>query len=66
MELITPLVEKYPKNASFLYAYGLGMHKMGENQLALEAVRNSENNNPYYAHKVHRLKNDLEDLLEAQ
>lgn len=63
MELITPLAEKYPENASFLYTYGLGLYKQGKYQLSLEALAQSWSNNPYYDHKVFRLRNELEEIL---
>lgn len=63
MELITPLVEKYPKNASFLYTYGLGLYKQGDYQLSNEVLQRSWDNNPYYDHKVFRLQNEVEEIL---
>lgn len=64
MELITPIVEKYPDNASFLYTYGLGLVKQGHYQLAYEVLQRSWDNNPYYDHKVFRLINEIEDILD--
>jgi len=66
LELIAPVVEKYPDNASFLYTYGLGLYKKGDYQLAYHAIMESWNNNPYYDHKVFRLKNELEDILDRK
>jgi len=64
MELLTPIAEKYSENASYLYAYGLGLFKQGEYQKSLEVLWQSWDNNPYYDHKVYRLRNEIEDILE--
>lgn len=66
LELITPVVEKFPENASFLYTYGLGQYKKGNYELAYKAILESGNNNPYYDHKVFRLKRDIEDILDSR
>lgn len=64
MELIRPVAEKYSENAAYLYTYGLGLFKQGEYQKALEVLIRSWENNPYYDHKVFRLKNETEDILD--
>ena len=64
MELIRPVAEKYSENAAYLYTYGLGLFKQGEYQKALEVLIRSWENNPYYDHKVFRLKNEIEDILD--
>ena len=63
MELITPVAEKYPENASYLYTYGLGLFKQGEYQKASEVLSQSWYNDPYYDHKVFRLINELKIIL---
>ncbi len=63
MELIAPLAEKYPENASFLYTYGLGLFKQGEYQLSYEVLQQSWELNPYYDHKLFRLRNEIKDIL---
>ena len=66
LELITPIAEKHPEHASILYTYGLGLYKKGEYQLSLQALQQSWHNNPYYDHKVFRLKNEIEDILDRR
>ena len=65
MELITPIAEKYPGNASYLYTYGLGLYKLGEYEKSLEVLWRSWDNNPYYDHKAYRLRNEIEDILSS-
>lgn len=65
LKLITPVVSEHPMNAAYLYTYGLVLYKMGKYQLAYEELTNSWNNNPYYDHKVFRLMNEIEDILEG-
>jgi len=64
MELLIPVVEKYPENASFLYAYGLGLFKQGRYQDAYEMILQSWDLTPYYDHKQFRLKNEIEDIFD--
>jgi hypothetical protein len=66
LELITPLVEKYPENASFLYTYGLGLSKQGEYQLSYEVLQRSWDLNPYYNHKLFLLINETYDIMTSQ
>jgi tetratricopeptide (TPR) repeat protein len=66
MELITPIAEKYPGNASYLYSYGLGLYKLGEYEKSLKVLWQSWDNNPYYDHKAYRLRNEIEDILERK
>jgi tetratricopeptide (TPR) repeat protein len=63
LELIIPLVEEYPNNASYLYTYGLGLYKQGNYQEAMEAVQKSWNLRAYYDHKNYTLFRELEDIL---
>ncbi len=63
MELISPIAEKYPENASFLYTYGLGLYKQGKYQLAYDVIKRSWDLTPYYDHKQFRLEKELEDIL---
>ena len=64
MELIIPVVEKYPENASFLYAYGLGLFKQSKYEAAYEVILRSWDLTPYYDHKQFRLKNEIEDIFD--
>jgi TolB-like protein len=66
LELITPLVEKYPENASFLYTYGLGLFKQGEYQLSKEVLQRSWDLNPYYDHKHFLLNKEIYDILTSK
>ncbi len=66
LALLEPIVERHPENASFLYAYGLGLHKKGQHQLANEVLEQSWNNNPYYDHKTFLLNKEIENILAAQ
>ena len=66
MELITPLVKKYPSQSSYLYTYGLGLFKQEKYQLAREALTKSWDNNPYYDHKVFRLSHQVDDILASK
>jgi TolB-like protein/Tfp pilus assembly protein PilF len=63
MALLTPLVEKHPEDASFIYAYGLGLFKMERYQEAIEALERSWELRPYYDHKHFTLKKEVYDLL---
>jgi TolB-like protein len=63
MELISPLVQKHPEDASFAYTYALGLFKQGNYQLSYEAIKRSWDLTPYYDHKQFRLKNELDDIL---
>lgn len=64
MELISPLAEKYPDNASFLYTYGLGLFKQGEYEKSDEVLQRSWDLTPFYDHKLFRLQNEVDDLLD--
>lgn len=63
MELITPLAEKYPENAFYLYTYGLGLFKMGKYQEADKVLQKSWDLRPYYDHKHFTLGKKVDDLL---
>ena len=63
MALLAPLLEKHPENASFLYAYGVGLSKMERYQEAYQALERSWEMRPYYDHKHYTLKNEVYDLL---
>jgi TolB-like protein/Tfp pilus assembly protein PilF len=63
MALLAPLVEKYPENAFFLYAYGVGLYKMKRYQEAQKALEASWEMRPYYDHKHFTLKKEVFDLL---
>ena len=66
LELIIPLAEKYPENASFLYTYGLGLFKQGEYQLSYDVLQRSWDLNPYYDHKQFLLINEIYDILTSK
>ncbi len=63
MEIVSPLVQKHPENASFAYVHALGLFKQGNYQLSYEAIKRSWDLTPYYDHKQFRLKNELDDIL---
>ncbi len=63
MELITPLVENYPENASYLLTYGMGLFKKGEYKKADEVLRRSWELKPYYDPKHFSLSKKVDDLL---
>jgi TolB-like protein/Tfp pilus assembly protein PilF len=65
MEMLAPLVERYPENPSFLYAYGVGLFKMERYQEAQKALENSWEMRPYYDHKHFALKKKVYDLLSS-
>jgi len=64
MELITPIVEAHPENASFLYTYGLGLFKTKRYQEADEVLEKSWDLTPYYDHKQFTLGKKVGDLLD--
>ncbi|MEA3462551.1 MAG: tetratricopeptide repeat protein [Bacteroidota bacterium] len=64
MEMLAPLVEKYPENAFFLYAYGVGLYKMERPQEAIKALESSWEMRSYYDHKHFTLKKEVYDLLD--
>jgi TolB-like protein/Tfp pilus assembly protein PilF len=63
MEMLVPLLEKYPENASFLYAYGVGLFKMERYPEAGEALNRSWEMRPYYDHKHFTIARKVDDLL---
>ena len=64
MELIAPLVEKYPQNALYLFTYGEGLYKMGKYQEAREVLQDSWDLKPYYDDKHLTLIRKIDDLLD--
>jgi tetratricopeptide (TPR) repeat protein len=64
MALVEPLLEKYPENALFLYAYGVGLFKLEKYQEAIEVLERSWEMRPYYDHKHFTLKNEIYELLD--
>lgn len=65
MEWISPLVEKYPENASYLFIYGLGLYKMGRYQEADDVLQKSWELRPYYDHEHFTLVKKVNDLLNS-
>ena len=66
MELIAPLVEMYPKNASYLYTYGLGLYKLGELLKSQKVLQRSWDQKPYYDHRHFLLLKKLNDEIASQ
>jgi tetratricopeptide (TPR) repeat protein len=64
MEYITALVEDHPDQATYLYAYGLGLYKKGKFQEASEALQRAWDARAYYDHKHFTLMNDVKDILD--
>ena len=63
MELLAPLLDKYPHNAYYLYVKGIGLYNLGEYQEANEALNRSWQMRPYYDHKHFTLARKVDDLL---
>jgi tetratricopeptide (TPR) repeat protein len=64
MELITPLVEEYPVNASYWYTYGLGLYKQGAYGEAQKALQKSWDLRAYYDHKNFTMLKEVTDILD--
>jgi len=64
LELITPIVEEYPENASFLYTYALGLFKTEKYEEAGEALQKSWDLTPYYDHRQFTLRKQIRDSLD--
>ncbi|MDF1576016.1 MAG: hypothetical protein P1P86_12585 [Bacteroidales bacterium] len=64
MNLIMPLVEEYPENASYQYTYGLGLYKRKEYEKAREVLQKSWSLRAYYDHKNFVLLKEVEDILD--
>jgi tetratricopeptide (TPR) repeat protein len=65
LELITPLVEEYPENASFLHTYALGLFKTEKYEEAGLALQKSWDLTPYYDHRQFTLKKQIRDSLDT-
>lgn len=63
MDMLGPLVDKYPDNASYIYTYGVGLYKMERYREAINALERSWEMRPYYDHEHFTLKNKVHDLL---
>jgi tetratricopeptide (TPR) repeat protein len=63
MELIRPLVEKYPENVTYLYTYGMGLYKMEKYREAEEVLQKSWELRPYYDHQHFTLLKKVNDLV---
>jgi TolB-like protein/Tfp pilus assembly protein PilF len=65
MDLIAPLVEKYPANAQFLYVCGLGLSKQEKLQEARDVLNRAWELRPWYDHKHFVLSKKIDDLLNS-
>ena len=63
MEMLAPLLEKYPDNAYYLYVKGVGLYNLGEYQEASEALNRSWKMRSYYDHKHFTIARKVDDLL---
>jgi tetratricopeptide (TPR) repeat protein len=64
MELIRPLVEKYPENVPYLYTFGMGLYKMERYREAEEALQKSWELRPYFDHQHYTLLKKVNDLVK--
>ena len=63
LELLAPLLEKYPRNAYYLYLKGVGLYNMERYQEAQELLWEAWDLRPYYDHTHFLLSKKIEDLL---
>lgn len=63
MELLAPLLEKYPHNALYLYVKGVGLYNMGKSKEAKEMLEIAWDLRSYYDHKHFVLHKKIDDLL---
>lgn len=64
LELIVQALEAVPENPDFLYAYALGLSKVGRYDEAYKALQQSWDLTPYYNHKQFTLKKAILDQLD--
>jgi len=65
-EIIVPLVEQYPDNASYLYSYGKLLINQGELIKASEVLQRSWDLKAYYDHEHFTITKKLHDQIAAQ